>query len=65
MALIDPNYGGSELDISHLGELLSRYGFLRDVFRITPDQVDSIKKYGRLSKDELSDQVDRILILTE
>ncbi len=48
LALIDPMFGGEEIDLRYLGAQLKDLDFVKDQLREIPDNRDSLEKYGKL-----------------
>lgn len=48
LALIDPRFGGEEIDLRYLGEQLKDLDFVKDQLRRLPENRDSLDKYGKL-----------------
>ena len=65
LALIDPDHGGTELDLNYLGQQFEELEFLRDHFATIPEQADSVKKYGRMDHKEARGICDSILSLVK
>jgi hypothetical protein len=53
IALLDPNAGGRDVDINYIGEKLDEFNFLREHLFDIPGQVDSIDRYGKLSRTDV------------
>ena len=54
IALIDPKYGGEEIDLFQLAELIDSYPFLKQIFLNLKSDLDAIERYGRIEVDEFS-----------
>lgn len=63
LALIDPEYGGAELEIELLGTKLDELGFLKNCLENIPENIEAIRKYGRISQDKVRDTTNRLLSL--
>lgn len=64
LALIDPNYGGNQIEISVLGKLLAMYSFLEKSLISVYDSDDGVAKYGRMSQDDAKLTIDQIISLS-
>ena len=62
-ALVDPNYGGRELDLNYLGETLASLKFLKAHIDQIPDDIDALNNYGRMDTDIARSIYDRLLSL--
>jgi len=51
LALIDPNFGGTELDLRFLGGQFAHFGFLKNCLRTIPENTDALAKYGNMSQE--------------
>lgn len=63
LALIDSNYGGNQIEISVLGELLEKYPFLKESLISVYDSDEGIEKYGRMSQNDAETAIDRMISL--
>jgi hypothetical protein len=63
IALIDPGHGGAELELEFLGGKLNDYDFLKKCLENIPENLDAIRKYGRISPDKVRDTTNRLLSL--
>jgi len=63
IALIDPVYGGTEIEIDFLGGNLSKFSFLKSCLESVPDNFDAIQKYSRMKREEVRDVIIRLLSL--
>ena len=63
IALIDPGYGGTELEIEFLGEKLNDYDFLKKCLENIPENLDVIRKYGWMTQDEVKNTIGQLLLL--
>lgn len=63
IALIDMEHGGAELDIFYLGEKLNDYDFLRKCLENIPTNLDAIRKYDRMTQDEVGNIIRKLLSL--
>ncbi len=63
LALIDSNYGGNQIEISVLGELLEKYPFLEESLISVYDSDEGIEKYGRMSQNDAKTVIDRMISL--
>ncbi|MCG7849182.1 MAG: hypothetical protein MIO93_08405 [ANME-2 cluster archaeon] len=63
IALIDPGHGGSELEIEFLGEKLNDYDFPKKCLENIPKNFDAIRKYGRMTQDDVKDTIGQLLSL--
>lgn len=64
LALIDPDYGGNELDLNFLGEKLHEYDFLRGILETVSENQDGLQKYGRMGLESARENIQRLLSLT-
>ncbi len=62
-ALVDPGYGGRELDIKFLGEKMSGLDFLREHIRHFPENSEALKNYGRMDAGTARTLYDNLLSL--
>ena len=63
IALIDPDAGGTEIDIQYLGERLRENPFLVEVLREIPSDIDAVDMYGRMKQKEVRDSIEKLLLL--
>lgn len=63
IALIDPEHGGAELNIFYLGEKLNDYNFLKKCLEDIPKNLDAIRKYDRMTQDEVRIVISKLLSL--
>ncbi|WP_094229219.1 hypothetical protein [Methanolobus psychrotolerans] len=63
LALIDPNYGGYQIDIPVLGKLLELYPFLEESLISVYESEEGIEKYSRMSPKNAKTAIDTILSL--
>ena len=63
LALIDSDYGGNQIEISVLGELLEKYPFLKESLISVYDSDEGIEKYGRMSQNDAETTIDRMISL--
>jgi hypothetical protein len=63
IALIDPDAGGTEIDIQYLGERLLMNPFLVEVLREIPSDIDAVNMYGRMKQKEVRDSIEMLLLL--
>lgn len=63
LALIDFNYGGNQIEISVLGELIEKYPFLEESLTSVYDSDEGIQKYDRMSQNDAKTTIDRIISL--
>ncbi|MDD2755394.1 MAG: hypothetical protein PHS80_07670 [Methanothrix sp.] len=63
LALLDRKAGGTETDISYLGERLNEYSFLKEMLREIPYDSDAIKMYRRMNQKEALEHIERLLLL--
>jgi hypothetical protein len=63
LALIDPNFGGTDLDLGFLGEQFARFGFLKNCLRIIPGNNDALAKYGNMDQATARETCDTLLSL--
>lgn len=60
MALLDPERGGSETRIEHLGSAFKEWPFLREVLYDALDDRDALASYGRMSLERIEDLQERL-----
>ena len=63
LALIDPNYGGTQIEIHILGELLGMYPFLENSLTSIYESDEGIEKYGRMSQHDAKTTIEQIISL--
>ena len=63
LALIDPDAGGTEINIQYLGERLRECPFLEEVLREIPNDIDAINMYRRMSQEEAGNSIELLLLL--
>lgn len=63
IALIDPDAGGTEIDIQYLGERLRMNPFLVEVLWEIPSDIDAVDMYGRMEQKEVQDSIEKLLLL--
>jgi hypothetical protein len=63
LALIDPNFGGTDLDLEFLGEQFVRFGFLKDCLRIIPVNNDALAKYRKMDQETARESCNTLLSL--
>ena len=63
LALIDPEYGGEDIDIAFLGEQFKRFEFLRECLRGVPDNDDARTKYGKMDRETAQKTWNKLLEL--
>lgn len=63
LALLDPTLGLENLDLMLLGELFQRYPFLIDIIRSLPKKTEGIRMYARMTEEDVTEIVDRLLQL--
>ena len=63
IALLDPEYGGRDIDLMYLGEKLSELSFLRDNISRLPEQIDSITRYGKMSQKDVKQLINSLLTI--
>ncbi len=63
LALIDPDAGGTEIDIQYLGEGLRKYPFLVEALRKIPNDIDAINMYRRMTQEVVRDSIERLVLL--
>ncbi len=54
LALLDPKYGGMDIDINELASLFEDYPFLKKTFMKTKENAESREKYARMDKTEIN-----------
>jgi hypothetical protein len=65
LALIDPENGGTDLDIGFLGAAFEKYPFLKPHFVAVCHDRTIINNYGRMDEETVHDVCDRLLSLLE
>ncbi len=65
IALLDPSYGGTEIDLNFLGDKLNEYDFLRECLRRIPENHDAIRKYNGMDQRMVGETIKRLLQLTK
>ena len=65
IALLDPKYGGTEIDTNFLGEKLGEFDFLEECLRKIPETYDAIMKYNRMDQRTVRETIERLLKLIE
>ncbi len=63
LALIDPERGGTDIDLDFLGDQLNKLEFLKEQLGKIPDNRDSLIKYGGMDSMRARDVCDKILSL--
>lgn len=63
LALIDPNNGGNDVEISVLGKFMNTYPFLKESLASVGESDDGIEKYGRMSESTAKTIIGQILSL--
>lgn len=63
LALIDPNHGGTELDLNFLGEKLDEFGFLKERLRNVPQNRDAVEKYRLMNEETVRNIIRRLLLV--
>ena len=63
LALIDPNHGGNQVEISVLGKRLEKYPFLEESLTSVYDSDEGIEKYGRMSQNDAKNIIDLMISL--
>ncbi|WP_048198282.1 hypothetical protein [Methanocella arvoryzae] len=65
LALIDPENGGTDLDLGFLGKAFSQYHFLKDHLVEICHDARIISEYGRMDEKTASEVCERLLMLIE
>ncbi len=65
IALLDPSYGGTEIELNFLGDMLDDFDFLRECLRRIPENHDALGKYNRMDQRTVRETIERLLQLTE
>jgi len=65
LSLIDPQAGGTDLDLMFLGEMIQRYPFLKDILTMIPDDLDALQMYARMDRDAAQRAIADVLRLIE
>ena len=55
LALIDPRFGGEEIELRYLGDQLKNLDFVKEQLRKIPENRDSLDKYGNLNAQRAKD----------
>ncbi|ABE52890.1 Hypothetical protein Mbur_2013 [Methanococcoides burtonii DSM 6242] len=63
LALIDPDHGGEQIEISVLGRLMEKYPFLEKCITSAYNSDEGIEKYGRMSQDDARTSIYRMISL--
>jgi hypothetical protein len=63
LALIDPNFGGNDLNIGFLGEQFARFSFLKNCLWIIPENNDALVKYGNIDQETARESFNTLLAL--
>ena len=63
LALLDYEYGGTDIDIAFLGEQFSHFEFLKECLKIIPDNLDVLTKYGRMDQKTARETCEKLLLL--
>jgi len=63
LALLDPAYGGTDIDIAFLGEQLTHFEFLKACLERIPDETDALKKYREIDRETARDTCNKLLLL--
>lgn len=64
LALIDPNHGGTELDLNFLGEKLINLDFLSECLENISENHDALEKYRQMDYETARDTIRQLLSLT-
>lgn len=64
ISLLDPSYGGREIELQFVGDQFKRYPFLCSSFELIGKSRDSIDFYGRMEPREVVLLVDQVLELS-
>jgi hypothetical protein len=65
LALIDQNFGGTDISIGYLGDKLNEYEFLRDHLKYVSDNITELSDYRKMSKDMARETIERLLMVTK
>lgn len=63
LALIDPEYGGEELNIAFLGEQFTQFDFLKKCVEQLPDNYDAVIRYRKMDREAAREVCDKLLLL--
>jgi len=63
IALLDPDAGGTEIDIQYLGERLHEFPFLVEVLQEIPNDIDAISMYRRMTQTKVGESIETLLDL--
>jgi hypothetical protein len=63
LALIDPDHGGTEIEIAILAELLGKYPFLEESLTSVYESDEGLEKYGRMSQHDAKNTIDTLIAL--
>lgn len=63
LSLIDPEAGGTDLDLMFLGEMIRRYPFLTETLAMIPHDRDAIQMYGRMDRETARNAIADVLRL--
>ena len=65
LALLDPNYGGEDIDIMFLGEQFARFDFLKECLKRIPDNLDALGKYRKMDQETARETCEKLLLLLQ
>jgi hypothetical protein len=63
LALLDPQAGGGEIEVSFLGDMIEKYGFLARTLEEIRSDVGAMDMYGRMGAKDVNDLIVRLLLL--
>lgn len=63
LSLIDPDVGGTEIDIHYLGERFNEFPFLAEMLREISEDLDTIRWYGKMDQKTAQDSIEKLLLL--
>ena len=65
IALLDPKKGGHDIDVSFIGESFEKYPFLIERLESVAGNIEGIRKYDRIERDEVNNIISKLLFLTK
>lgn len=65
LALLDPKFGGEDLDIAFIGEQLSHFDFLKECLERIPDNYDALAKYEKMDRETAQQTCEKLLLLLQ
>ena len=65
LALLDPKFGGEDLEIAFLGEQFARFDFLKECLERIPDNYDALAKYEKMDRKTAQQTCEKLLLLLQ